>query len=246
MQIIPAIDLLGGRCVRLYKGDFEQVSSYDHDPVELAQRYRKAGLSLLHVVDLDGARTGKPDNLAIISELAAGSGMQVQAGGGIRNRERLETLLQSGIERVVIGSVAVTEPAQTAQWLSEQGPERIVFAFDVQISADGEPEALTHGWTRGSGQHLWTLLDFYLERGARHFLCTDIARDGTLSGANTALYRECVRRYPTARFQASGGLASANELTILGKTGVAGIITGKALLDGRLSLAEVEKFLQNA
>ncbi len=244
MQTIPAIDLLNGRCVRLYKGDFERVSGYDHDPLELAQAYCRAGPSLLHVVDLDGARTGEPTNMAMISDLAANSGMSVQAGGGIRTLERLTRLLHTGVKRAVIGSVAVTDRATTSQWLSEVGPESIVLAFDIRISDGGEPEALTHGWTRGSGQQLWELVEFYLERGARHFLCTDIDRDGTLSGSNLALYSECVQRYPAAEFQASGGLASAKELEPLRQTGVTGIITGKALLDERLTLEEVATFLQ--
>jgi len=246
MEIIPAIDLLGGRCVRLYQGDFRQVSEYDHDPLELARSYHAAGLETLHVVDLDGARTGEPVNHAVIARLATESGMTVQSGGGIRDIGRLNALLACGVHRAVVGSVAVTDRATAAQWLGTAGPERLVLAFDVRIPEHGDPEAVTHGWTRGSGQALWALVEYYLGLGARHFLCTDVARDGTLEGTNTRLYRECSRRYPEACFQASGGLGSARELPLLQAAGVSGVITGKALLDGRLSLEEIGTFLQNA
>lgn len=244
MEVIPAIDLLNGRVVRLYKGDFDQVTHYDQDPVELAQRYLAAGLTRLHAVDLNGAKTGDPVNLPLIEAFAA-TGLRVQAGGGIRDAVRLEQLLASGAERAVIGSVAVQSPDEVIGWMSSVGAERVVLAFDVRIE-NGTPMPQTHGWTRGSDITLWDLLDRYLAAGTRDVLCTDIARDGTLEGPNISLYADCARRYPDVRFIASGGVKSAADLPALAATGAAGVVSGKALLDGRLTLGEIAQFLQDA
>lgn len=240
-EIIPAIDLLAGRCVRLYQGDFEQVTQYQHDPRDLAVRYRDAGLATLHVVDLDGARTGQPTNMPVIGALAE-TAVTIQAGGGIRDRDRLRQLLDTGVSRAVIGSVAVQTPEVVAEWLEEVGPDRMVLAFDVRLGPTGEPMVLTHGWTRDSQVGLWSLVDYFLAHGARRFLCTDVRRDGTLTGPNTELYARCTARYPEAEFLASGGVSGPADLAALRGAGVAGIITGKALLDGRLTLKEIEKF----
>jgi len=244
VEVIPAIDLLNGRVVRLYKGDFDQVTHYDQDPVELAQRYLAAGLTRLHAVDLNGAKTGDPVNLPLIEAFAA-TGLRVQAGGGIRDAVRLEQLLASGAERAVIGSVAVQSPDEVIGWMSSVGAERVVLAFDVRIE-NGTPMPQTHGWTRGSDITLWDLLDRYLAAGTRDVLCTDIARDGTLEGPNISLYADCARRYPDVRFIASGGVKSAADLPALAATGAAGVVSGKALLDGRLTLGEIAQFLQDA
>ncbi len=245
MEVIPAIDLLGGKVVRLLKGDFEQVTHYAIEPVELARSYLDAGLGRLHAVDLDGAKTGDPINLDLIAEFAA-TGLKVQAGGGIRDEARLQALLKAGAERAVIGSTAVTAPDTVAGWIKALGAERFVLAFDVLLSETGTPMAQTHGWTRSSNTSLWALLDQYLALGARDVLCTDIDLDGSLAGPNTELYQQCVERYPDVRFIASGGVSSAAELPKLAATGVAGVVSGKALLDGRLTLQEIEQFLRGA
>jgi phosphoribosylformimino-5-aminoimidazole carboxamide ribotide isomerase len=245
MEVIPAIDLLSGGVVRLFQGDFDQVTEYTADPLELAGQYAASGARRLHVVDLDGAKTGDPTNLPIITQLGD-LGIEVQAGGGIRDLPRLTALLQAGVTRAVIGSVAVQQPEVVAEWMQAVGPEHIILAFDVRLDADGNPETLTHGWTRGSGELLWPLLDFFLERGATEFLCTDIARDGTLEGPNVELYRRCTSRYPAAEFIASGGVSGLGDLESLNETGVARVVTGKALLDGRLTLQEIESFSRGA
>jgi phosphoribosylformimino-5-aminoimidazole carboxamide ribotide isomerase len=173
--------------------------------------------------------------------------MKVQAGGGVRDRDRLTELFATGVERVVLGSLAILDRATVSQWLNEVQAERLVLAFDVRIDErNGDPMTMTHGWREASGQVLWELMDFYLRLGALDFLCTDIRRDGTLAGPNTALYRECVQRYPKARFIASGGISSVSDLRDLATTGVAGVVTGKALLDGRLTLQEIEQFSRDA
>jgi phosphoribosylformimino-5-aminoimidazole carboxamide ribotide isomerase len=241
LEVIPAIDLLGGQCVRLYQGDFEQVTEYETDPLELAARYENSGARRLHVVDLDGAKTGDPVNLSIIRRLAE-FGMKVQAGGGIRDLERLQTLLDAGVEHAVIGSVAVQEPELVADWIGVVGAEHVILAFDIRMNQNREPEVATHGWTRTGQGLLWPLVDRFLEHGAIEFLCTDISKDGTLEGPNIALYRECVRRYPKAEFIASGGVSAAADLYALDEIGVARVVTGKALLDGRLTVEEIRQF----
>ena len=246
MEVIPAIDLLGGRCVRLYQGDFNQVTVYDQNPIDLARRYQNAGMQRLHVVDLDGARSGEPGNLDLISELTSGLGMAVQIGGGIRDLQRVRTLLDSGASRVVIGSAAVTDPETVIGWIDELGAERVVPAFDVKLNAAGDPIVQTHGWMKNSEQTLWELMDCYTEAGAVDFLCTDISKDGTLAGPNIELYASCTGRYPHARFIASGGVSGFDDLITLAETAASAVVTGKALLDGRLQLEEIKRFLQNA
>lgn len=246
MEVIPAIDLLDGQCVRLYQGDFNKVSGYSQDPVALAGSYRDAGMRRLHVVDLDGARTGSPANMELIKAMAAGGGLAVQAGGGIRDLQRARQLRETGATRVVLGSIAAEKPETALAWLAELGPEHVVFAFDVRVPEQGDPQMLTRGWIQDSGLSLWTLLARFSTHGGIHFLCTDIARDGTLGGPNLALYAECTRRFPDAQLIASGGVSSLADLQALKQTGVAAVVTGKALLDGRLTLEEIRQFSRDA
>ncbi len=246
MEVIPALDLLGGRCVRLYQGDFNQVTVYDENPVDLARRYRDAGMHRWHVVDLDGARSGEPGNLDLIAELTGDLGLAVQIGGGLRDLERVRTLLDTGASRVVIGSAAVTDPQMVIGWINELGAERVIPAFDVKLNQQGEPVVQTHGWTKNSEQTLWELMDCYAGTGAMDFLCTDISKDGTLAGPNVELYASCTERCPQARIIASGGVAGFDDLIALARTGASAVVTGKALLDGRLQLEEIQRFLQNA
>jgi phosphoribosylformimino-5-aminoimidazole carboxamide ribotide isomerase len=244
MQVIPAIDLLGGRCVRLYQGDFGKVTEYDHDPVALARSYAAAGARRLHLVDLDGARDGEPRHLTVLRDIAALPGVAVQVGGGVRTQGAAERLFEAGVDRVVVGSVAIREPATVFGWMRALGAQRFVLGLDVALDEAGTPRALTHGWQQASGRSLWELMEAYLSEGAQHFLCTDISRDGTLTGPNLALYAECTRRFPAARVIASGGLGSAADLLPLTATGVAAVVAGKALLDGRLTLEEIRPFLR--
>jgi phosphoribosylformimino-5-aminoimidazole carboxamide ribotide isomerase len=245
MEVIPAIDLLAGGVVRLFQGDFGQVTEYATSPLALAQAYAEIGAKRLHVVDLDGAKTGQPGNLSIITDLAE-TGMEVQAGGGVRTISRLARLLAAGASRVIVGSVAVNEREQVSEWIKEVGPERIILAFDVRLDENNLPEVLTHGWTQGSGESLWPLVEYFLGKGAIEFLCTDISKDGTLLGPNLDLYQTCTNRYPEAQFIASGGISCAADLLALDATGVTRAVTGKALLDGRLTVEEIRQFLRGA
>jgi len=246
MEVIPAIDLLGGKVVRLYKGDFNQVTEYPEPPVDVATRYGNAGVQSLHIVDLDGARTGQFAHLDVITEITSTVGLAVQVGGGIRKIGQARAIIAAGAERVVVGSTAAKDPDTVIGWFGELGPDAIVVGVDVSIEDGGDPIVKTHGWTESSGQTLWSLMDKYMTAGACNFLCTDISKDGTLEGPNMELYRECHERYPKARVIASGGISSAAELPILAATGATSVVTGKALLDGRLTLEEIEQFLQSA
>lgn len=245
LEVIPAIDLLGGVIVRLFQGDFDRVTQYVRDPLELAKRYAETGARRLHVVDLDGAKTGEPTNLPIIESLST-VGLEIQAGGGIRDLTRLKALFDAGVSRAVIGSVAVENRAEVTSWLPAVGAERIILAVDVRLGEHEEPEVLTRGWQAGSGQLLWPLVDYYLDHGATEFLCTDIARDGTLHGPNLTLYESCATRFPNAEFIASGGVSNLADLEALDRTGIARVVTGKALLDGRLTIEELEQFSRDA
>ncbi len=245
MQLIPAIDLRDGRCVRLLKGDFEQETRYAADPVALAKQYRELGADWLHVVDLDGAKRGEPVNLALVRRMRDAAGVSIQLGGGIRTRENLDEALEVA-GRVVIGSLAVSAPEIVAAWLGELGPERLTLALDVRLGSDGTPMVATHGWTRASTLTLADAIDRYTAVGLRHVLCTDIDRDGALSGPNVALYRSCAQRWPGIAFQASGGVRDAADLDALAAAGAAAAVSGKALLEGRLQPKEMRPFLRGA
>lgn len=245
MRIIPAIDLQGGKCVRLYKGDFARVTEYSDDPVAVARDFSTLQVRELHIVDLDGARTGSQENQELVGKLCANTGLSVQLGGGIRNVDTVTDWLQRGVARCVIGSLAVTEPGLVADWMAEFGAGRIVIALDVSIDESG-PVVATHGWTRSSGVSLWDCIDALADAGMQHLLCTDISRDGAMSGPNFDLYADIVRRYPQLDLQASSGVRDAADLERLRDLEIPAAITGKALLDGRISAAEVAAFLQNA
>lgn len=246
MRVIPAIDLREGKCVRLYQGDFARATQYGTDPLEIATRFALLAVQDLHVVDLDGALTGTQQNTDVIRDIAATTPFAIQLGGGIRDARVIDHWLSAGVARCVIGSLAVQAPDTVCDWIAHYGTERIVLALDVQIGADGTPLLATRGWTETSDIALWDCLDRYAAGGARHVLCTDIRRDGALSGPNVALYREIIARYPSLALQASGGVRDAADLAALESSGVAAAITGRALLDGRISLAEVASFRQNA
>lgn len=240
MIVYPAIDLLSGRVARLRQGDYAQATRYPADPVELACSYARAGARWLHLVDLDAARGGALAHLDLIARIAAIEGLRVQVGGGVRDEAGLAALLAAGASRVVIGSIAVRRPELAIEWLERYGPERVCLALDVRAGADGGYYPGASGWTETGDTTLEALLDRYCAAvPLRHVLCTDIARDGMLAGPNVELYRRLASRYPTLQFQASGGVRDGRDARALRAAGVAGIVVGKALLDGRVSLQEL-------
>lgn len=238
MKLIPAIDLLDGRCVRLVHGDFNEVTYYDTEPEVLARRYRDEGAWWLHVVDLAASRDGEAADTAALFRLLAAADQSVQTGGGVRSGGDIRARLEQGAERVVVGSLCAQEPERFLRWVSEHGPDRIVAALDVNVDATGTPWPRTHGWTRDAGTDLWSLLDTLVAGGLKHALVTDIGRDGALHGPNVDLYREVLERYPDLRLQASGGVSRLEDLQDLRDTGVAATIVGKALLEGVFTVGE--------
>ena len=232
--------------MRLLHGDFEAETRYPADPGSLLSRYREAGADWLHIVDLDGARDESLRNRAIIVALAARKAVNLQVGGGLRNTAALAQMLDAGVSRAVVGSAAIAQVEQVQAWLAHFGPERIALAFDVSIDDSGVPRVMTHGWQRQSEYSLWNALDNYFASPPKHVLCTDVGRDGALTGPNVELYREAVRRYPQIEWQASGGIRNAHDLHALSETGAAAAISGKALLENLIPIEELQPFLPNA
>jgi len=238
MELFPAIDLQNGQCVRLAQGNFNATTVYNSDPLQMAQSFQQAGAKWLHVVDLDGARDGQSRQFDLIARIAANVALKLQTGGGIRDAATIEQLLRAGAQRVVTGSLAVKNRPLVGEWLKQFGADRIVIAFDVRLDDKGEPEVLTHGWQSGSKQSLWELLDAYQGSGLQTVLCTDVSRDGMLTGTNEALYGQMQARYPKLEILASGGVSGLDDLLSLAKQGLAGAIIGKAIYEGHIDLAQ--------
>lgn len=246
MLLIPSIDLRGGHCVRLLKGEFDAETRYDVDPPQLLARYADAGVRWLHLVDLDGARDGTPGNRELIRRMAGQSRIRIQLGGGLRTRALAEEALANGVSRVVIGSAAVENPALLRELLAAHGPEAVCLAIDVRVDDGGVPRVRTKGWVQEHALSLWELLDSFVDTPLRHVLCTDIQRDGALAGPSYALYEEAQRRFPRIAWQASGGISSAQDLARLDAMGLAAAVSGKALLEGRITLEELQPYLRVA
>jgi len=246
MNVIPAIDLRQGQCVRLFQGDFDRQTNYSNDPVSLARSYQNMGFSDLHMVDLDGARSGRQENQEIIRNIIDSSDMTVQIGGGIRTESQLESWLDAGVGRVVIGSLAIIRSRLVSDWLNIYGPDKIVLALDVAVDDAGVPQVATHGWTRSGDMTLWQCIDTYLQVGLRHVLCTDICRDGAMTGPNIELYAQLIEKYPHILLQASGGVRDIDDLKALKRIGAPAAISGRALLDGKIKTGEIATFLPAA
>ena len=236
--IIPALDLIDGSVVRLHQGDYDQKRKYGSDPLLRLQEYQRQGAKLLHLVDLTGAKDPKARQITLIQTLIKGVQVPVQIGGGIRTQDDVEALLAAGAARVVIGSTAIKQPELVKQWFSKYGPETLVLALDVRIATDGNKYVAIHGWQEDSNQTLEQVIDDYLPHGLKHVLCTDISKDGTLSGSNVRLYREISQKYPQIAFQASGGIGQLDDVKALKDSGVAGVIVGRALLEGKFTVEE--------
>lgn len=237
MIVYPALDLRGGVCVRLMHGRFDAVTRYDDDPTARLAAFRAAGADWAHIVDLDGAEAGRAMQHALIGELAAAIDVRIQSGGGVRSADDVQRLLDAGVSRVVVGSLAVSDPEAVAVWLTRFGPDCITLAIDVKAEGDRYIPALK-GWTEAADVDLWTALDRYPRGSAKHLLVTDVGRDGALTGPNLDLLAEIHQRRPDLWLQASGGVADVSDLTGARSVGASGAIVGRALYEGRFTLEQ--------
>ena len=238
MEIIPAIDLINGQCVRLSAGDFARQTTYDTDPVAVAQRFADAGLRRLHLVDLDGARAHKPVNLAVLEAIARHTSLDIDAGGGIQTDEALAQVLNAGARHVTAGSLAVREPATVQRWLETYGSEVIFLGADFK-----GVHILVNAWAEQSTLTLASFIEQYLVAGATTFICTDVSKDGLLQGPAHATYQQLIQQFPKARFVASGGVTTIADLEALAEIGMHGAIIGKALYEGAIALPDLARFL---
>lgn len=236
--VYPAIDVREGRVVRLRQGDYARETRYDSDPLELARRHADAGASWLHLVDLDAARAGGYTLLPLLQRIKAATGLNVQTGGGVRSESDVQALLAAGADRVVVGSLAVSGRKRVAEWIERHGSARMTIALDARRAGDGRWWTATHGWTEVGKYTLSELVRFYSRVGLRHLLCTDIARDGMLSGPNIELYALLSQWAPRMQLQASGGARNLDDVRAVRAVGCHGVVLGKALLEGHLELAE--------
>lgn len=235
MNIIPAIDLKEGQCVRLLKGDFSQITRYDINPIDVARAYKNSGATQLHIVDLDGAKNQTIAQNQLITNIAQSAALTVQTGGGIRTQEQINTLLSNGIQRIVIGSLAVNNPTLINEWRKKFGNDRIVIALDVRLIND-DYYCATQGWKINSGVKLWECLAGH--PNLSYLLCTDIDLDGTLRGPNIDLYKKIKDRYPNLKLQASGGIGRLMDLKKLSELDIDSVIIGKALYEKCFTLEE--------
>ncbi|MFV7770348.1 1-(5-phosphoribosyl)-5-[(5-phosphoribosylamino)methylideneamino]imidazole-4-carboxamide isomerase [Shewanella marisflavi] len=245
-MIIPAIDLIDGQVVRLYQGDYAQQTTFDHSPLAQLQSYQAQGATWLHIVDLTGAKDPDKRQTQLIGELVNGLEANIQVGGGIRSEAQVKELLELGVKRVVIGSLAVKQPELVQGWLKTYGSDAICLALDVNINEAGEKIVAVSGWQSGGGKTLESLVAAFAPYGLKHALVTDISRDGTLQGSNTELYQEIAQRYPDIAWQASGGIATLEDVAAVRDSGASGIIIGKALLINNFNVKEAITCWPNA
>ena len=237
-MIIPAIDLIDGCVVRLHQGDYGARRDYGEDPLARLQRYQESGAQLLHIVDLTGAKDPKARQIPLLRELLGNLSIPVQTGGGIRSADDVRSLLDAGAARVVVGSAAVKRTDEVAGWMKTFGADKLVLALDVRINKAGNAEVAVSGWQENSGVLMDDLIRAFEPAGLRYVLTTDISKDGTLAGPNTALYAKLAQTFPNIDFQASGGIGSLDDIRAVSHTGAAGVIVGRALLEGKFTLEE--------
>ncbi|MDC8748640.1 1-(5-phosphoribosyl)-5-[(5-phosphoribosylamino)methylideneamino]imidazole-4-carboxamide isomerase [Xanthomonas campestris] len=236
--VYPALDIRDGRVVRLLQGDYARETRYGDDVLPRAQAFADAGAQWMHLVDLDAAKAGGYTLAALLSQISRQTGLQVQTGGGVRSREDVARILDAGAARVVVGSLAVRDSATVIGWLQEFGTDRLTIALDTRQDADGAWQLPVHGWTETAEATLDQLATHYAQAGLQHLLCTDIARDGMLSGPNMGLYAHLRALAPQLQVQVSGGARNLADVAAAKAAGCAGIVLGKALLEGHLDLKD--------
>ncbi|HXG39217.1 MAG TPA: 1-(5-phosphoribosyl)-5-[(5-phosphoribosylamino)methylideneamino]imidazole-4-carboxamide isomerase [Bacteroidota bacterium] len=238
MLIIPAIDIYQGKCVRLRQGQFRDQTVYSESPVDVARSFRDAGFNYLHIVDLDGAKQGQVTNWKSLEQILALPGLKAEVGGGVRSNGDMQKLLQIGADRVVVGSIAVTLPSLVKKWIQDVGSRRIAIALDVQKGT------IAHsGWQEQAEYSPNTFLLDMVNAGATTFICTDIDRDGMLEGPNIDLYKEIRQFFSSIELIASGGVSSLQDIEMLTKAGVSGVVVGKALYEGKIELTALQQFI---
>jgi phosphoribosylformimino-5-aminoimidazole carboxamide ribotide isomerase len=236
MIIIPAIDLIDGKCVRLTKGEYDTKKVYSDNPLEMAKRFEESGFQRLHLVDLDGAKAGKVVNLSVLHRICSNTSLKVDFGGGIKSDEDLEKVMNAGADQVTIGSLAVKAPEKVMEWITEYGAEQIILGADVK-----ERMIAVSGWLETSNLDLFDFIDSYYQLGIRHVLCTDISKDGMLQGPAFDLYTEMIKKYSDLQLIASGGVSGIEDVKQLKANGIPSVVIGKAIYEGRIDLNELAK-----
>ena len=234
IELIPAIDIIEGQCVRLTKGDYATRKVYADDPVAMAQRFEALGFRRLHVVDLDGAKSRHIVNDAVLRRITQTTSLRVDFGGGVKTQDDLQKAFDAGAEMVTVGSIAATQPDLYLQWLSQYGAERLILGADVKNGTIS-----IHGWKEESQQRLTDFLSFFQQAGNRNVLCTEISHDGTLQGPAIKLYRQIMAAYPDCHLIASGGVSCKEDIEALEAAGIPAVVFGKAIYEGRIDLESI-------
>ncbi len=237
MDIIPAIDIIDGKCVRLTQGDYAQKKVYNEHPLEVAQAFEDAGLSRLHLVDLDGAKAGAVKNWKVLETLAAKTSMVIDFGGGIKKVEDVEIVFNSGAALATVGSVAVKDAPLFLSWLEAFGADNFLLGADVK-----NEKIAVGGWLETTDRWIYDFIDDYIGKGVRQLFCTDVSKDGLLQGPSIALYKNILQQFPSLHFIASGGVSSMDDLYRLAEIGCKGAIVGKAIYEGHITLKELTAF----
>ncbi|WP_340063140.1 1-(5-phosphoribosyl)-5-[(5-phosphoribosylamino)methylideneamino]imidazole-4-carboxamide isomerase [Ascidiimonas aurantiaca] len=240
MRIIPAIDIIEGKCVRLSKGDYATKKIYNEHPLEVALEFEAHGIEHLHLVDLDGARSSHIVNYKILEQIASKTQLKIDFGGGLKTDEDLKIAFESGARQITGGSVAVKSPSVFEKWIREYGSEAIILGADVH----GESIAVS-GWEETSNLALIPFIEGYVKKGISYVICTDISKDGMLQGPAIPLYQKILNEFPDLKLIASGGISSMNELPVLQQAGCEGVIIGKAIYEGHISLKQLKAFIEN-
>jgi phosphoribosylformimino-5-aminoimidazole carboxamide ribotide isomerase len=238
MQIIPAIDIIDGKCVRLTQGDYEQKKVYNEQPLEVAKQFEDAGLTRLHLVDLDGAREKAVKNWKVLETVAAKTSLVIDFGGGINAEKDLRIVFDSGAALATVGSIAVKDEAEFLKWLLIFGADKFLLGADAR-----DKKIAIHGWMETTDKSIFDFIEFYTAKGIQQVFCTDISRDGKLEGPSMELYQEIISKFPRLFFIASGGVASVADLHSLAALGCKAAIVGKAIYENRISLGDLKPFL---
>ena len=240
MMIYPAIDLKDGQVVRLYQGKFDATTVYSSDPISVAQAYKDKGSTYLHVVDLTGALDGVPHHKPLIEKMVE-TGLKIQCGGGIRSVSHARSLCDAGVERIILGSIAAENVEETSKIIKEIGPDAITLGLDVNLDETGTPIVAIRGWKEASSRSFDELIETYQGLGVNRLLCTDISKDGTLTGPNIDLYNKIMSRHPKIELLASGGVKELTDISALKSAGVHGVIVGKAIYENKFTVEELLK-----